>query len=94
MPYFVTEYHVRFSDDGNSWSYYNDPLGMPEIFMGNENADTVKYNNFTHAIVAKYLQINPIRWTGYIALRMEVFGCDYGNSLCVHHDLFILKFTF
>lgn len=35
MPYFVTEYHVRFSDDGASWSYYNDPLGMPEVINAN-----------------------------------------------------------
>ena len=48
--------------------------------MGNENADRVKYNNFTFAVVARYLQVNPIRWTGYIALRMEVFGCDYGKT--------------
>lgn len=37
----------------------------------------MKLVNFSRPIVARYVRLNPQRWNGLIALRMELFGCEY-----------------
>ncbi|KAA0186846.1 Neurexin 4 [Fasciolopsis buskii] len=52
-------------------------MGQPLLFDGNVNDNGVKINNFSYPIVARYIRVNPQRWHGLIALRMELFGCEY-----------------
>lgn len=52
-----------------------------QLFDGNTNDNGVKMNNFSYPIVARYIRLNPQRWHGLIALRMELFGCEYRRFL-------------
>lgn len=51
------------------------------------NDNGVKINNFSYPIVARYIRVNPQRWHGLIALRMELFGCEYRELIVCDHDL-------
>ncbi|CAL8092395.1 unnamed protein product [Calicophoron daubneyi] len=42
-------------------------------------------NNFSYPVVARYIRLNPQRWHGLIALRMEIFGCEY-RPFVAHFD--------
>ena len=50
-----------------------------QMFKGNVDADTIKYNTFTVPIIAQWVRINPTRWRDRISLRMELFGCEYSK---------------
>ncbi|KAA3675173.1 uncharacterized protein DEA37_0012683 [Paragonimus westermani] len=75
----VQDYHVLYTDSDVPvyWSIIKDNLGQPMLFDGNTDDNGVKINNFTYAIVARYIRLNPQRWYNLIALRMELFGCEY-----------------
>lgn len=49
------------------------------MFKGNSDGDTVHKNEFDIPIIAQWIRINPTRWRDRISLRVELFGCDYGN---------------
>lgn len=49
------------------------------MFKGNVNGDTIKLNRFEVPIIAQWIRINPTRWRDRIALRMELYGCEYGK---------------
>lgn len=50
-----------------------------QIFEGNNDSISFQRNDFSHPIVARFVRIIPRRWNGMIGLRVELFGCDYGN---------------
>ncbi|EEC18459.1 neurexin IV, putative [Ixodes scapularis] len=49
--------------------------------MGNRNGDTEMSNKFTPPIVAQYIRINPTKWRDRISLRVELYGCEYGEII-------------
>ena len=49
------------------------------MFKGNDEADTIKYNVFEVPIIAQWVRINPTRWRDRISLRVELYGCEYGE---------------
>ncbi|KAF5403241.1 Neurexin-4 [Paragonimus heterotremus] len=83
----VQDYHVLYTDSDVPvyWSIIKDNLGQPMLFDGNTDDNGVKINNFTYAIVARYIRLNPQRWYNLIALRMELFGCEY-RPFVAHFD--------
>ncbi|KAM3186642.1 hypothetical protein ACTXT7_003895 [Hymenolepis weldensis] len=76
---FVQDYYILYSDMDIpvQWAIVKDALGEPQLFDGNTDDNTVKLVNFSRPIVARYVRLNPQRWHGLIALRMELFGCEY-----------------
>ena len=50
-----------------------------QIFDGNVDANTVKKVDLEFPIIARYIRFNPQRWHGYIAMRVEVYGCTFGE---------------
>lgn len=52
-----------------------------QMFKGNVDADTIKYNVFEVPIIAQWVRINPTRWRDRISLRVELYGCEYGECL-------------
>jgi hypothetical protein len=49
------------------------------MFKGNVNGDGIRKNVFEVPIIAQWIRINPTRWRDRIALRVELYGCDYGK---------------
>lgn len=49
------------------------------MFEGNHDGNTVEKNEFEVPIIAQYIRINPMRWRDKISMRVEVYGCDYGE---------------
>ncbi|VDD79184.1 unnamed protein product [Mesocestoides corti] len=75
----VQDYYIYYSDMDVpvQWTVVKDSLGEPQLFDGNTDDNSVKTVVFSHPIVARYIRLNPQRWHGLIALRMELFGCEY-----------------
>ncbi|KAL8165695.1 UNVERIFIED_CONTAM: hypothetical protein K2H54_052931 [Gekko kuhli] len=50
-----------------------------EAFPGNTNSDGVMRHDLQHPVVARYVRILPLDWSGegQIGLRIEVYGCPY-----------------
>ncbi len=51
-----------------------------QMFMGNVDDDSVARNNLEYPIVARYICFNPQRWHQFISMRVEMFGCRFGES--------------
>jgi len=49
------------------------------VFPGNTHDDKPQFNTFEYPIVAQYVRFIPLRWTINIAMRVELYGCDYGR---------------
>ncbi|TGZ36839.1 hypothetical protein CRM22_011389 [Opisthorchis felineus] len=83
----VQDYYILYTDADVPvhWSIIKDNLGQPLLFDGNVDDSGVRMNNFSYPIVARYIRLNPQRWHNLIALRMEVFGCDY-RPFVAHFD--------
>lgn len=64
------------------------------MFEGNHDGNTIQKNEFEVPIIAQFLRINPMRWRDKISMRVEVYGCDYGElHSCGNKILFIFKFV-
>lgn len=50
-----------------------------QLFSGNVDGDSIKFNQFDIPIIAQWIRINPTRWRDRISLRVELYGCDYGK---------------
>ena len=53
-----------------------------QLFEGNDNDNGVKRTNLEYPIVARYVQFNPQRWHHFISMRVEVYGCRFGEYHC------------
>ena len=49
------------------------------MFEGNDDDDVPKKNELDYPIVARYIKFNPQRWHRFISLRVEVYGCRFGE---------------
>lgn len=49
------------------------------MFKGNTDVASIQYNVFEVPIIAQWIRINPTRWENRISLRMELYGCEYGE---------------
>lgn len=79
----VTGYHVLYSSDNLFWSKVLDDNGMPKVFLGNYDSETVKVNNFKMPLNARHLKIVPVKWHETIEMMIEPLGCfkPYGKGL-------------
>lgn len=53
---------------------------LPQMFKGNSDGNSIHYNVFEVPIIAQWVRINPTRWHDRISMRVELYGCDYGES--------------
>ncbi|XP_066998735.1 neurexin-4 [Anabrus simplex] len=74
---YVMEYRIRYGSNGLDYADYKEPGGNAKMFKGNTDGDTIRRNTFEVPIIAQWIQINPTRWRDRIALRVELYGCDY-----------------
>ncbi|XP_043988376.1 contactin-associated protein-like 5 [Gambusia affinis] len=74
----VSSYLLLYSDTGRIWKQYRHEDGL-ERFDGNVNSETVVQNKLSHPVKTRFLRFVPIDWnpSGWMGLRVEVFGCSY-----------------
>uniref|UniRef100_A0A3B3UTF6 Contactin associated protein family member 5 n=1 Tax=Poecilia latipinna TaxID=48699 RepID=A0A3B3UTF6_9TELE len=74
----VSSYLLLYSDTGRIWKQYRHEDGL-ERFDGNVNSETVVQNKLSHPVKTRFLRFVPLDWnpSGWMGLRVEVFGCSY-----------------
>ena len=59
--------------------FYNFRL---QIFEGNRDGNGITRNELPKPVVARYVGINPVFWSGIdICLRTELYGCPIDTKL-------------
>ncbi|XP_078346362.1 uncharacterized protein LOC144631716 isoform X2 [Oculina patagonica] len=77
----VTEYKVSYSFDGGYFEFYkHDPYGDARVFKGNSDMNSLVINPLDPPIIARYIRIQPVKYYGFMSLRMELYGCRSGFS--------------
>ena len=64
-------------------------LSFMQMFKGNVDGDTIRHNKFEVPIIAQWVKINPTRWRDRISLRVELYGCEYGEYKIEIYQIYI-----
>ncbi|CAL8320600.1 unnamed protein product [Merluccius merluccius] len=74
----VSGYLLLYSDTGRAWKQYRQEDGVGRL-LGNMNSDAVVQNKLSHSIRTRFLRLLPLDWnpSGWLGLRVEVYGCAY-----------------
>ncbi|XP_071416980.1 coagulation factor V isoform X1 [Pithys albifrons albifrons] len=81
---FVKTYVIQYSDEGSEWkSYTEGSSSAAKVFLGNENSNGHVRHFFNPPILSRFLRVVPRTWYRGIALRVELYGCDFGGGLAV-----------
>uniref|UniRef100_A0A670Z6H1 F5/8 type C domain-containing protein n=1 Tax=Pseudonaja textilis TaxID=8673 RepID=A0A670Z6H1_PSETE len=67
---YVKTFSIHYTDDNSTWKPYLD------VFTGNINSDGHVKHFFKPPILSRFIRIIPKTWNQYIALRIELFGCE------------------
>ncbi|XP_025023004.1 coagulation factor V [Python bivittatus] len=74
---YVKTFSIHYSDDDSTWKPYLDAsTSMEKVFTGNINSNGHVKHFFKPPIFSQYIRVIPKTWNEYIALRIELFGCD------------------
>ena len=57
----------------------DDILLLIKEFSGNTDSDTIVSHDLTPPIVSRYVRFLILTWSGGIAMRVELYGCQKGN---------------
>uniref|UniRef100_A0A8C7D0Y0 Contactin-associated protein-like 5 n=1 Tax=Oncorhynchus kisutch TaxID=8019 RepID=A0A8C7D0Y0_ONCKI len=91
----VTSFMLLFGDSGLAWKQY----GQSEdtgTYTGNTNSEGVVQHKLVHSIAARFLRFVPLDWstTGWIGLRVEVYGCVYKSDVADFNGRSALLYRF
>lgn len=75
---------ASYIDLSASISLLTDHLLLLQLFQGNSERYFVVVHRLRPAIRARYARIHPKSWYGYIAMRIELYGCRLGM---LHHHI-------
>ncbi|XP_046585450.1 SCO-spondin-like, partial [Haliotis rubra] len=76
----VTKYTIQYSLDGASWTTVTDSAGAEKVFDGNTDSTTHVTNSLACPVIAQYVRVSPVEWHGYIAMRMDLNGCNIASG--------------
>ncbi|XP_076276507.1 hemolectin isoform X2 [Lasioglossum baleicum] len=71
----TTVYKVFYSNDDQRWNPVLDEKGLEREYLANFDSETSKRNYFDKPVHARYLKVQPVKWHGRVALKLEVLGC-------------------
>ncbi|CAM9677521.1 unnamed protein product [Bubo scandiacus] len=81
---FVKTYIILYSDQGSEWKSYTDgSSSVAKVFSGNENSNGHVKHFFNPPILSRFIRVVPRTWSNGIALRVELYGCEFGGGLAV-----------
>ena len=56
-------------------------LSPGKVFIANRDSDSIITSAIKPPIdIPRFIRLVPIIWTGFMCLRMELYGCPYGMS--------------
>eukprot|EP00961_Rhodomonas_salina_P119687 1610744-Rhodomonas_salina.1 len=64
----VTQFRVTVSEDAVSWTN----VDGARIFNANTNYRGTVENKFDQPVLARYVRVHPVAWSGYLAMRAAV----------------------
>ncbi|XP_030844550.1 uncharacterized protein LOC579853 isoform X8 [Strongylocentrotus purpuratus] len=73
----VTSYKLACSTDGTTFYTVQGISAYPGavwIFTGNADRNTIVTNTLPVPQICRYVRLMPVKWFGYISLRMEIYG--------------------
>ncbi|KAL7983436.1 hypothetical protein Chor_000312 [Crotalus horridus] len=74
---YVKTFSIHYIDGNSTWKPYLDVCTSTEkVFTGNINSNGQVKHFFKPPILSRFIRIIPKTWNQYIALRIELFGCD------------------
>ncbi|EEC02351.1 hemolectin, putative, partial [Ixodes scapularis] len=88
IPQWVKSFIVQTSNNGKRWNTIKDKQGGEMVFSGNFDSSTPVTSVFPKTVSARYIRIVPVTWKNWIALRLEVLGCEHGKY---YHGLWALE---
>ena len=47
-----------------------------QVFDGNEDQNSIAYNELDPPITARFIRFQPVSWYGHISMRVELYGCQ------------------
>ena len=50
------------------------------MFQGNVDQNSTVINQFKLPIVARFIRVHPVKFHGWVSLRMELYGCRLGKE--------------
>ena len=65
---------------------------LQKMLDGNTDMSTVKRNNLSKPIVARYVRIHPTAWQTDVCLRTEFYGCQ-GRTILKQVQLSVIRIT-
>ncbi|XP_078667407.1 lactadherin-like [Branchiostoma floridae x Branchiostoma belcheri] len=72
----VRSYKLEYSGDEFLWTTYADSDGSDKVFTGNTDTKNPVTNLLDNPVDARYVRIYPQSWYGYMAMRVEILGCE------------------
>ncbi|XP_035682843.1 neuropilin-1-like [Branchiostoma floridae] len=72
----VKSYKLQYSTDGIDFWTYTDNDGSDMVFPGSIARIVRVLNPLDTPVDARYVRFLPQSWTSYIAMRVEILGCD------------------
>ena len=58
-----------------------------QVFQGNYERYLVVVHRLRPSIKARYIRVHPRSWYGYVAMRLELYGCRLGKLCCFEGTL-------
>ncbi|XP_076011126.1 contactin-associated protein-like 5 [Genypterus blacodes] len=78
----VSSYLLLYSDTGRAWKQYRQEDGVGR-FVGNVNSEAVVQHILSPSVRTRFLRLVPLDWnpSGWLGLRLEVYGCAYKSDV-------------
>ena len=74
----MLSFRLSYSDDGYSWEAYKID-GRMAILPANRASYTTEGVTLKTPINARFVRVNPLTWKNSICMRLEFYGCSYGE---------------
>ncbi|XP_019635477.1 PREDICTED: fibronectin-like, partial [Branchiostoma belcheri] len=72
----VRLYKLEYSGDEFFWTTCADKDGSDKVFTGNTDTKNPVTHLLDNPVHARYVRFYPQSWYGYIAMRVEILGCN------------------
>ena len=77
---YITQYEVLTSLDGEAFTAVSNAAGSAdELFPGNQDRNSLVTNSLPVPVVARFVRILPTARRGWVSLRWDLNGCNYGT---------------
>ncbi len=86
----ITALLISYSLDYYHWNYITDSEGNQNIFTGNHDAVSIRYQYFQMPFNTRFIRFHLVSWHSRPSLRLELVGCQGNNNNFTR----IFKFNF